>query len=137
MNPELCKICQINPIRIYNRNGKITRSLICAKCDYKKYTKGINGKNNNQRYLAKKKGHVPYEISKEEYDKLHLQQNGKCKLCEKDEKENGRALSIDHCHKTGKIRGLLCNNCNLVLGFFKDDNDIINKFTMNIKNYLD
>jgi len=53
-----------------------------------------------------------------------LKQNGKCAICKKPEtRKTGnkiRELSIDHCHKTGKVRGLLCDSCNNGLGRFKD-----------------
>ncbi len=58
-------------------------------------------------------------------------QDGKCAICKKVETSVNKKtnkfkdLSVDHCHKTGKIRGLLCSRCNSGLGFFKDDLEII------------
>lgn len=40
----------------------------------------------------------------------------RCEICELSEEHNGRTLALDHCHKTGKFRGWLCNTCNLALG---------------------
>lgn len=58
---------------------------------------------------------------------LALQANG-CKICnESNPGRNYKALKyfqVDHDHKTGKIRGLLCNNCNRALGLFKDNADL-------------
>lgn len=63
-----------------------------------------------------------YNISKEEYINLLNKQNNKCVICKK---IPNKKLGIDHCHKTGKIRGLLCNNCNSALGFLNDDMELV------------
>lgn len=59
-----------------------------------------------------------YGISLEDYSSLFEKQDGCCAIC--NERKEKR-LSVDHNHTTGSIRGLLCNNCNRGLGFFKDD----------------
>ena len=58
-----------------------------------------------------------YGITIAEYDRMFLQQNGLCKICQS---PSSRKLAVDHCHESGKIRGLLCHNCNVGLGHFKD-----------------
>lgn len=58
-----------------------------------------------------------YGISGIEYSILLEKQKGVCFICGKRQK---KSLAVDHCHKTGKIRGLLCDRCNRGLGFFKD-----------------
>lgn len=62
-----------------------------------------------------------YNITPEDYDKMYLNQEGKCAIC--NDKHN--KLNIDHCHTTGKVRGLLCTNCNQALGKVKDNIDIL------------
>lgn len=57
-----------------------------------------------------------YNISYEDYQEMFRLHNGCCAICNSSGK-----LAIDHCHKTGKIRGLLCHNCNRGLGMFADD----------------
>jgi len=56
-------------------------------------------------------------------------QGGVCAICERGERaeRNGRtlALAVDHCHTTGKIRGVLCGNCNKALGKFEDNPDFL------------
>ena len=56
-----------------------------------------------------------------EYDKLFQQQNGCCAICGKPHEPKGRFkhMGVDHCHLTGRIRGLLCFKCNHQLGWFE------------------
>ena len=70
-------------------------------------------------------------LSESHYFELARAQEYVCKICLKPETacQNGtiKALSIDHCHETGKVRGLLCGRCNTGLGMFKDDiNSLMN-----------
>lgn len=55
-----------------------------------------------------------------EYNRLLNEQNGKCAIC-KNHCNVYRNLSVDHCHDTGKVRGLLCSKCNQAIGCFKED----------------
>lgn len=66
-----------------------------------------------------------YGITLKEYNKMLKKQGGVCKLCRA--KKNRRALSVDHYHKTGKVRGILCHHCNLALGGFKDNIKVMRK----------
>lgn len=63
-----------------------------------------------------------YGITSEEFDALFEQQNGVCAICGQEEFHIWkRRLSVDHDHETGRIRGLLCHNCNNMLGHAKDN----------------
>lgn len=63
-----------------------------------------------------------YGITVEDYNRLLGEQRGLCAICMQPEtRPNRERLCIDHCHKTGKIRGLLCQKCNSALGYMKDD----------------
>jgi hypothetical protein len=77
--------------------------------------------------LIKKK----YNLDYEDYLLMFKNQDNKCKLCFRKAKE-GKKLHLDHCHTTGKIRGLLCAQCNWYLGFIEKDPDLLNR----IKVYL-
>lgn len=57
-----------------------------------------------------------YKISPRQYEKFFEKQKGCCAICGRHQSEFKRILAVDHCHKTGKIRGLLCLKCNLNLG---------------------
>ncbi len=68
-----------------------------------------------------------YNLTTEEYDvKLHFQ-NYSCAICNIHRDDYSKDFAVDHCHETGKVRALLCNNCNVGLGFFKDSSSIIKK----------
>jgi hypothetical protein len=68
-----------------------------------------------------------YGISSEDYSNMLTAQYGKCAICGTNEsairKTSGRVhdLCVDHCHTTGKVRGLLCVNCNVAIGKLKDN----------------
>lgn len=63
-------------------------------------------------------------ITKDQLIQMELEQKGLCAICEQPEKI-GRALAIDHDHKTGRVRKLLCYRCNLLLGKADDDIEIL------------
>lgn len=72
-----------------------------------------------------------YGISRKTYTDLHELQGGCCAICEKVEvvviRGKTLSLSVDHCHKSGSIRGLLCSDCNRGLGSFRDDPKILRR----------
>jgi hypothetical protein len=69
-------------------------------------------------YSQKKRCESIYGISLEQYEAMVARQGGLCAICkEKPEK----SLCVDHCHTSGRVRGLLCNNCNCMLGFAQND----------------
>jgi hypothetical protein len=74
-------------------------------------------------------------LSFEEYLVMVSRQKGVCAICKKINK-NGRALAIDHCHKTGKVRGLLCGKCNIGIGLLDDDIKLLQKATKYLKLHL-
>ncbi len=100
---------------------------------YKRSAKGrIHVKKTNENYRQTEKG-LSYwrkwnlrrygggDFTLEMYDALLMQQDGHCALCPRTPEENTHGvLCVDHCHTTERIRGLLCNPCNLALGRFGD-----------------
>jgi len=66
-----------------------------------------------------------YGITIEEYNQLFENQNGCCAVCGKHQSEFKKALCVDHNHETSEVRGLLCHNCNILLGMAKDNINIL------------
>jgi len=72
---------------------------------------------------AGKKGRAAarkYGVPPETIVQLLNAQNFSCAICKRHRDDLKKDLAVDHCHKTNKIRGLLCQECNLGLGKFKD-----------------
>ena len=73
-----------------------------------------------------------YGITQEQYEELYYGQQGRCKICDKEvgnqfSNSTGSPATVDHCHKTGAIRGLLCGGCNSGIGKLKDDPELLRK----------
>lgn len=70
-----------------------------------------------------------FGLSLAEYGEMILAQDGKCAICNRPEMQmrNGKrkSLAVDHDHATGKIRGLLCSDCNTGIGKLQDDRDVL------------
>lgn len=72
-----------------------------------------------------------YGLQKGEYAVLLAKQGGLCAICGREETARSsrgiKQMTVDHDHKTGKVRGLLCNNCNAGIGYLKDDPDVLER----------
>lgn len=71
-----------------------------------------------------------YGITPDEYRKMLNDQRGGCAICGSGiagEGRSGGRMHVDHCHDTGRVRGLLCANCNHGIGKFKDDPSLLIK----------
>lgn len=67
-----------------------------------------------------------YGITAREYDDLLAKQSGVCAICSQPERgKRNRYLAVDHCHRTGVVRGLLCTHCNRALGLFGDSQSVL------------
>jgi len=79
----------------------------------------------NNAAVIRKKSWKAKGIDPDKAEAYYQSHHGTCDLCGLTDK--GRALAVDHCHKTGIIRGMLCTNCNRAIGMFKDDPDLMIK----------
>jgi len=94
--------------------------------EYNKQWKKDNPKNIRNGELRRK-----YNLSYENLLSMWDVQDGKCAICGEEFKNSSDAF-VDHNHETNEIRGLLCRQCNLGIGFFKDNSEL----TMNATKYL-
>ena len=86
------------------------RKGICKECV--KQSDWYNPERLREKHLARK-----YGISEEVYQHMYDLQGGACKICDKKFSQ----LFVDHCHDSGKVRGLLCHRCNILLGHSLDN----------------
>ena len=74
-----------------------------------------------------------YKITPEQLEVMYKEQDNCCKICNTHKDELKQKLYIDHCHKTLEVRGLLCHHCNSMLGFCKDDTELLDKAKQYLK----
>jgi hypothetical protein len=66
-----------------------------------------------------------YGITVEQRDSMLSAQGGLCAICRGNDPKRGKGWCVDHCHKTEKIRGILCHDCNVALGLLQDSPTIL------------
>lgn len=103
--------------RLRNRSDcpKPIRVKQCLKCE--RAANRIRMKVYNKRKWV-----TQYGLTWDSYQELLDSQSRKCAACEA-ELDCGPNTHIDHCHRTGKVRGILCRSCNIALGLLDDDKD--------------
>lgn len=121
---KICKECGIEKnISDFYQGRKDCKN--CKNAKARQWRK--DNPQNTERHLARMRERTKerrYGVTQEQFDQMLLNQNNKCKIC--DIEFNGSKFThIDHCHKTNTVRGLLCNNCNMALGQFGDNTDIM------------
>lgn len=118
--------------RSRNKSGLREHCKSCgrtiSKNRIRKPTKYIRGTPYNRKSYYKSE----YGITLEQYNKMALDQNNVCAICGNPETmkhQNGkiRNLAVDHCHLTGKVRGLLCSAHNRGIGYFGDNIELLKK----------
>lgn len=130
-----------------SRDGRQTQCRLCA-LEYSQRPENVQrrseqaakrwatGLTRNQRYQ-----HL-FGITLEDYYRMFFEQGGVCKICRRPQKEisKGRGgvvtnLCVDHNHDTGKVRGLLCNNCNTLVGMANENSEWLTNAIAYLKRY--
>ena len=115
------------PLSSFNKHSrsKDGHQNFCRDCNKKKVNEWDSCPRNRRRRKLRKK----YGITLEDYDQMLKNQDYKCKICGTTETRNKSTeyLVVDHCHKSKKVRGLLCDYCNVGLGRFEDNTERMQK----------
>lgn len=112
----------------YRDRKKTPKICSMPACDNWLYAKGLC----SNHYL-KSRTWATFGLTVDDYLEILEKQGGVCRVCEQPEtsrdgkSQKVRELALDHCHTSGKMRGLLCQACNTALGLFKDDPTILNR----------
>lgn len=119
---KVCSKCkETKHVADFNKNRSKADGLDheCRKCrrDFQvTYTASTKGKLTTRN----KQLRLYYNIDNSEYETRLAQQGGVCAICSQPPSSTSRRLHVDHDHRTGKVRGILCSKCNRGLGLFND-----------------
>jgi len=148
---KICTSCKNELPKSSFHKSSNTKDGLCFKC------KECTNYNNRQSHLRNKEGNnkrkrewrknnpekfrnaalkSKFDISLDVYNSILESQNNSCAICKRDKLEFNYHLAVDHCHKTGEIRGLLCRNCNAALGHFKDNLDTIKNSIVYLEKFI-
>jgi hypothetical protein len=127
-----CNVCEEEkPLSEYyktKKDGKFYHGK-CKKCYVKKQQETYCPKKKRNENLRRN-----YGITLDQYNQMLVEQKGVCKICGTDDpggRQTGRgsvdSFYVDHCHDTGKVRGLLCNTCNRAMGLVGDNIDTLSR----------
>lgn len=136
MDHKICVKCNLEKhLSEFHQRGKGLRRTDCRQC-VRLY--GTVYRDKNKELIQKKKREyhrqkpeikrnsylkLTYGMTEDDYARKCIEQDYVCAICKTKEVNNiqHRHFYIDHCHKSGKIRGILCHHCNSGIGHFKDD----------------
>lgn len=130
-----CTRCkQLKSVELFPCVSKVNRNprSICKACCAEKQRK-IYHQNPEQHRNYTRKRRAKYEgihkrianlktfgLTIDDYEYMLKMQNNQCAICGTTKCDSGRRLAVDHCHVTGRVRGLLCRRCNQTIGKFND-----------------
>jgi hypothetical protein len=105
--------------------SRYTKEGLCGQC-YARNRYMTNADFRKRRAHSKLKAALKSRnVSEQEYRNLLAAQGGVCAICTSSPKAGRRRLCIDHCHETGRVRGLLCDRCNRGIGLLRDNVSVL------------
>lgn len=133
------KICRYCEAPFKGRPDRLSRfcSRSCATASRNEMRgSGLTTTEVHRRYFREKF----YGLTHEDFTELWDEQNGLCAICEFPMVNGGNTRNschIDHCHDTGQVRGVLCHSCNMGLGKFYDNPELLNRAAKYIGDFLE
>lgn len=131
-----CSKCGIEkPLSDFGKYSKTKDKLnrLCKKCATKQ---SIDSYKRNPKTKLRYRLKREYGITLEQFEEMKISQNNSCAIC-KNPFKNSVDTCIDHCHKTNKVRELLCNHCNRALGLFKESEKTLKSAIEYLKKHVD
>lgn len=134
-----CKLCDSVKLKTeFHKDSSSIRghAYYCKQCANSKSRKWTADNGHTKEYKEAKQNSYykhKYKLSLKDRNDLLKEQNFKCAICNINLNVSGTHTHTDHCHTSGKVRGILCTNCNRGLGHFQDNKE----FLMNAIQYLD
>jgi hypothetical protein len=123
MDTKQCSRCkEIKPVGEFHLRSKTQPwpKSACKDC-HRERAKGYWKKNPLPKEVQRERNlKKSFGITIGDYERLLEKQGGVCAICGVSACSSGRNFAVDHCHKSGNIRGLLCKFCNTALGQFQD-----------------
>ena len=126
-----CEVCSVTGK--YYAKGKCNSCYTKARLADKPDVAARYKRNGKDKALQKS-----YGITLDLYEKMYDNQGGRCGICEElfeDTANHGNHFSVDHDHKTGLVRALLCTNCNFGIGHFKEDETRLSSALMYLRRF--
>jgi Recombination endonuclease VII len=125
-----CCVCKALKNRDDFWHSKMTKDGLAREC---KECMTVRNKKSAIKHAVKRRAlHRNYNLKKlynitaDRFDEMVQEQEGKCAICSDDITNSGKNPCVDHNHKTGNVRSILCQNCNFAIGGFKEDVNILN-----------
>lgn len=132
-----CKTClNLKARSYYKKNNKQIKVKLNSNEDRKSKKKIYNSKTEIKQRARINSLKSLYGVTIEHYNEMLNSQNNCCAICLRPASEFKKRLHIDHCHETGKVRGLLCRGCNLALGIFKDNSSTLRKAAEYLESFI-
>jgi len=138
-----CTVCKLElPFENYHKSKSSSDGYgyRCKKCD-REARHNYRDKNRERFREVSRRKYLKhrYSITPEIYEKILEDQGGCCAICKIDSNKSAYGkhvsprFSVDHCHKTGNVRGLLCNSCNRGLGLLGDDPEVLEQAVLYLR----
>lgn len=131
MQNKYCPRCKVTKqiLEFYRDEGRKDKVYsYCKACSKQRaiiFRKKMHADGKGYKHFRNRKLIERYGITLVQYNEILKNQNGVCAVCKGTCTGRARNLHLDHCHTTGKVRGILCNYCNLAIGSARDNPKIL------------